>query len=262
MLYFVFVYAFSRACWTPEVLAAQGVVLSRGLADFLASSLNPGAFGPLISAFVLTLLQQGGCGVVQLLKRGIDFHFKKIWLAVTVLVPFVLFGGAVWASVPVGVRPVDFSVVSNPAYAVIAFFVILLTAGPLQEEFGWRGYALPRWQSRLSAVTSSVILGFFWWLWHLPLVFIPDRFMADDLVVFLILSPVFVLVSIIFTWIFNSPGGSILACMLAHTSMNWSIWSAMPDMKLDGLTTVFMIAFLGAAVLIIVTVWGASRLRR
>jgi membrane protease YdiL (CAAX protease family) len=261
-LYFLVAYAFSWVFWIPHALAAHGVAIPTSLTNFLASPLNPAAFGPLFSAFVLTWLQQGGKGALQLLKRGIDFRFKKIWLIAILILPFVLFGGAVWASTLAGVRAINLSVVSNPPYALVAFFVILFTAGPLQEEFGWRGYALPRLQSRFNALTSSIILGFFWWLWHLPAVFTPGKFMADNLIVFLALLVVFTLASILFTWIYNNTNGSVLAAILTHTSMNWSIWSAMPDMKMDLPTSGFMIAFLAIAVVVIIKVWGAAHFSR
>jgi membrane protease YdiL (CAAX protease family) len=261
-LYFLVAYAFSWVFWIPNALAAHGVALPAGLADFLASPFNPAAFGPLISALLLTFFQQGGKGVLHLLKRGIDFRFKKIWLIAILLLPFVLFGGSVWASILAGVRPLDLSVVSNPPYALIAFFVILFTTGPFQEEFGWRGYALPRLQSRFNALTSSIILGFFWWLWHLPAVFIPGGFMTDNLVVFLALLIVITLTSILFTWIYNNTNGSVLAALLTQAAMNWSIWSAMPDMKMDLSTAGFMIGFLAVAVLVIIKIWGSARLSR
>lgn len=256
--FFVVTFAFSWLFWIPNALAVQGVALPAGLADFLASPLNPAAFGPFLAAMLLTYLRQGGKGVLQLLKRGIDFRFRKIWLAAILLVPLIVFGGAVWTSALVGVRVADWSVVSNPPYALVGFFVILFTAGPLQEEFGWRGYALPRLQARFNAVTSSVILGFFWWLWHLPAVFIPGRFMTNDLVVFLALLVVITLASILFTWIYNNTNGSVLSAILTHTAMNWSIWLAMPDMKMDLPTSGLMIGFLIIAVTIIVKRWGIA----
>jgi uncharacterized protein len=145
---------------------------------------------------------------------------------------------------------------------LVGFFVILFTAGPLQEEFGWRGYALPRLQTRYNALTSSLIFGFFWWLWHLPAMFIPGRFMTDNLLVFLALLVVIMLTSVLFTWVYNNTNGSILAAMLLHTSMNWSIWLAMPSMQIDLLTSGFMIGFMAVAVLIIIKIWGAGQMRR
>ncbi|GAP18500.1 type II CAAX endopeptidase family protein [Levilinea saccharolytica] len=260
--YFGVTFAFSWIFWIPNALAAQGISLPSGLSDFLAGPFNPAAFGPLFAALLLTYLQQGGKGILQLLQRGIDFRFKKVWLAAILFLPLIIFSGSIFAAILVGKRPLDLSVISNPPYALVAFFVILFTAGPLQEEFGWRGYALPRLQSRFSALTSSIILGFFWWLWHLPAVFIPGRFMADNLVTFFALLVVITLTSILFTWLFNHTNGSILATLLMHTSMNWSIWLAMPSMKMDLLTIGFMSLFLAIAVFLIVKRWGAANLRR
>jgi uncharacterized protein len=259
-IFFVIAYIFSWLFWIPNILTARGISLPPGLENFLDSPLNPAAFGPLFSAFLLTFLQSGLKGLLQLLKRGIDFRFKKIWLLAILLLPICLFGGPIWALGLVSGGPIDLSVVSNPPYALIAFFVILFTAGPLQEEFGWRGYALPRLQSRFNAITSSVILGFFWWLWHLPAVFLPGRFMTDNLLVFLALLFVITLTSIIFTWIYNNTNGSVLAAMLFHTSMNWSIWIAMPSMNIDLPTAGFMIGFLMVAVVSISLKQGAGRL--
>jgi len=40
--------------------------------------------------------------------------------------------------------------------------MVLLFQGPLQEEFGWGGYALDRIQARFNALNSSIILGVMW----------------------------------------------------------------------------------------------------
>jgi uncharacterized protein len=259
-LFLLVTFAFSWIFWIPDALVANGVALPAALTDFLASPLNPAAFGPLVAAFLLTFLQQGGKGVLQLLKRGFSLRFKKIWLAAILLLPMVLFGGAIFAAILTGARALDLSVITNPPFALVAFFVILLTAGPLQEEFGWRGYLLPRLQTRYNALGSSLIVGFFWWLWHLPAVFIPGKFMTDNLLVFLALLVVITLTSILFTWVFNNTNGSILATILMHTSMNWSIWAAMPDMKMDLTTIGFISVFLGIAVVLVIRRWGAARL--
>nr|MBC7244233.1 CPBP family intramembrane metalloprotease [Chloroflexota bacterium] len=261
-LYFMITCAFSWIFWIPNALIVNGFALPARMVNFITGPLNPAAFGPLFAALLLTFLQHGGKGVLQLLKRGIDFCFKKIWLIAILLLPVVIFGGSIFASILAGVRPLDLAIISNPPYALIAFFVILFTGGPLQEEFGWRGYALPRLQSRFNSLISSVILGFFWWLWHLPAVFIPGRFMTDNLIVFLALLVVITLTSIIFTWIYNNTNGSVLAALLTHTAMNWSIWLVMPDMKMDLSTIGFMAGFLAVTVLIIIKIWGLDPMRR
>jgi membrane protease YdiL (CAAX protease family) len=48
-----------------------------------------------------------------------------------------------------------------------------LLGGPLGEEPGWRGYALPRLEARLGPVRGTVLLAILWTGWHLPLFLMP-----------------------------------------------------------------------------------------
>ncbi|ASC70097.1 hypothetical protein XM38_010270 [Halomicronema hongdechloris C2206] len=43
------------------------------------------------------------------------------------------------------------------------------TEGPV-EEIGWRGFALPMLQQQYSGFRASIILGFLWALWHVPVI--------------------------------------------------------------------------------------------
>ncbi|WP_298490028.1 CPBP family intramembrane glutamic endopeptidase [uncultured Chloroflexus sp.] len=158
-----------------------------------------------------------------LLRRGVDFHFGWRWLAIILIGPMIIFGRSIIVATSISGRTIDRLVISDPLFALIAFFVILFTSGPLQEEFGWRGYALPRLQARYGATSASLIVGVAWWLWHTPAAFIPGRFMANDIFTFSALAIVIILTSFLVTWIYNHTNGSILACLLLHTAMNWSI---------------------------------------
>jgi membrane protease YdiL (CAAX protease family) len=256
--FFGIAFFFSWLFWIPTAFVVRGANFPSGLKEFLESPLNPAAFGPLVAALLVTLAEKGGRGVLSLLNQVFILRFPKIWLVVSIVLPMIVFGGAVWLSILVGARSPDLSVLSNPPFALIGFLVILLTSGPLQEEFGWRGYALPRLQTRFSPLVSSVILGICWWIWHLPAVFIPGRFMASDPIVFMFLGIVIVLTSVLMTWIFNQTNGSLLSVLLFHTAMNWSIWMAMPDMRLDLVTCLLMAVLGGIAVYF---VWRNNGLR-
>ena len=240
-------------------LAEGGAALPQGLADFLNSPFNPAAFGPLVAAVVVTLIGQGWKGLWALLQRGVDLRFKKTWLIPIFLLPPVIFSGGILLSILLGVTEKDFSLLTNLPYALVGFIMILLTGGPLQEEFGWRGVALPHLQARYSPLVSSLVLGVFWWLWHLPIVFIPGRFMTDNLALFLLLGAVLILTSILFTWVYNHTNGSVLAALLLHTSMNWSIWVVLPGMQVNWAIVAAWTALLGVAVFFVIRSWGAAR---
>jgi membrane protease YdiL (CAAX protease family) len=97
--------------------------------------------------------------------------------------------------------------------------------GPLGEEPGWRGYALPRLQVDRSALLSSIILGLLWALWHAPLVLLPEW--RNDLPMgpFLILYPLYIVaLTVIFTWTYNGAAGSVLITIVLHASFNYTIF--------------------------------------
>jgi membrane protease YdiL (CAAX protease family) len=93
------------------------------------------------------------------------------------------------------------------------FLIATFVNGGMSEEFGWRGYALPRLQAKFNALTSSIILGIIEGFWHYPLI-IMGQWWQDDSVFALIMW--FVMTDICRTWIYNNVNGNLLAMMLFH----------------------------------------------
>ena len=100
------------------------------------------------------------------------------------------------------------------AIFLLDLFLSLIT-GPLNEEAGWRGYALPRLQSRFSALTSSIILGILWGFWHLPLYLVYNRM---PFYIFIFLN---IILSIFITWAYNNTKGSLVIAVLFHYCWNF-----------------------------------------
>ena len=100
---------------------------------------------------------------------------------------------------------------------VLIFFTHAIHGG-LSEEPGWRGFALPRLQGRFSPLTSSIILGVLWAVWHAParLGGIEAKTLEDTLVEWVLI----LFVTVIMTWFYNRTEGSILVTALFHASMN------------------------------------------
>ena len=90
--------------------------------------------------------------------------------------------------------------------------------GGLSEEFGWRGYVLPRFQAKWNALVSSLVLGIIWGVWHLPLIKAGMSF-TNSIAELLLWQT---LVAVYFTWVFNNTNGSILAVVLFHAMANSS----------------------------------------
>ena len=101
---------------------------------------------------------------------------------------------------------------------LLEFLHVFLMTGGINEESGWRGFALPRLQARYPVIVSAVIVGFFWAMWHLPL----DIGTGVETSWILINRLLFnsLLFSILMAWLYNRTNGSMLAPVLFHAAMN------------------------------------------
>lgn len=101
---------------------------------------------------------------------------------------------------------------------VLSQMVTQLIAGPASEEAGWRGFALPRLQSKYNALVSSLILGVLWTFWHLPLFYLTGQTQVGiPMPIYLALT---LTLTIYLTWLYNNTRGSLIITTLAHFSYN------------------------------------------
>jgi len=244
-LFFFIAFAWSWLFWLPEVLWNTRLYVA--------------PFGPTIAAFLLAYLNDGFSGVKNLLKRGLDFSFKKIWLFPIFLLMPAIVGLSLLLAVLSGEAAPKVPVLSQPWIIIPAFFYILFLGGPLAEEFGWRGYALERLQINFNALFSSVILGIAWGFWHLPLFFMPEQEIYRNIPIWgFILGATFF--SIPFTWIYNNTNRSILAVLLFHTMGNLSHFIFPTNAtKLGGLYSLILNILV---VIVILLIWGPKRMVR
>lgn len=63
---------------------------------------------------------------------------------------------------------------ANPLIFPLVILISLIS-GPLNEEFGWRGYALDRLMAKFGFLKGSLIPGFVWAIWHLLWYFTPGQ---------------------------------------------------------------------------------------
>ena len=213
---------------------------------------------PLILAFVLTAVSDGKQGVKALWGRLWNRNTSIKWLLASLLI---------WPAVAMAINLIARTVEGHASYPVFSFLGQPWTYFPgvflngllivIIEEFGWRGYVLPRLQTRWSALTSSIIVGVFWSLSHLANWFMPpgDPSRSDSFWTFAIQV---ILASILYAWLFNNTRGSILGPILAHTMSN-SIGAliGIPDSFFTYLNWILLLA-----VILVVILFGAKNLVR
>jgi len=97
---------------------------------------------------------------------------------------------------------------------------ILANTGPLGEELGWRGYALPRLLERQNALSAGLLLGLVWTVWHVPAFFI-SGVMGQSLQGFGWWALDTLALSLVMTWLFlRANGNVVVAGMIPHFVIN------------------------------------------
>jgi len=102
---------------------------------------------------------------------------------------------------------------------VVKFLYQLFFFNATGEEVGWRGFALPRLQARVSPLVACLVLNVFWPLWHFFLWMAEGRSVSSPEFwgqTYLELLPA----TIIIVWFYNRSKGSILVAGIAHAAAN------------------------------------------
>ncbi|NLU04602.1 MAG: CPBP family intramembrane metalloprotease [Methanothermobacter sp.] len=217
--FFIVAFIFSWVLWIPVAMVSAGFSFPQPLQAFLESPYNPAAFGPTLAAVLLSYRYGGRDELLALLRKGVNYDFHRLWWPVILLFFPVLTAVALYLGVLWGDPQPYLYWTSQPLMVIMVFIYIFFLGGPLQEEFGWRGYALPRLQRRYSPIYTALIIGFIWGLWHIPLFFIGGSIQSQ--VPFWSFMILIISASVIYTWVYNSTG-SILATMIIHTTGNLS----------------------------------------
>lgn len=186
-----------------------------GLALTMAS-ITPGAFGPMIAAALVTWASGGD--LRRWAGQLIHWRVGPIWYLGVIILPATLVvvgkgGGLFLAGAPIQISPIFQRV---PQYVPLLLLAILIGGG--QEEPGWRGFALPRLQTKYSAATTSLLIGGVWAIWHLPLFLLGVPLNASGN--FLLYSVMVIGFSFLLTFWYNSTGGSVLLAMALHGGFN------------------------------------------
>jgi membrane protease YdiL (CAAX protease family) len=213
LAFFILAYALSWMVEIPLALEAQGIMQT----GFPFAAHYLAAYGPLLSALIVTGLTGGSRGLRELLGRMAKWKVSPGWwlVALAPLGLYLLVAAALWLTQR---EPIDLAAMGQvdflPAIGLVALPMWILTFG-IGEETGWRGFALPRLQEGRSALHATIILWALWALWHLPLFFYSyDVSILPGFLIGLLAG------AIVFTWLYNSTEGSILMVALWHGSFN------------------------------------------
>ena len=208
--FFVMAFLFSWIAVSPLILNPELPVEPFQIIGALA--------GPTLSAVIVTAILDGRNGLRDFFKRYMQWRAGFGWwffvlfgilLALNTLAALIL-GNSIWTEF-----------LRNIGLILITYLITLIAGvilGPLWEEPGWRGFALPRLQQKFGPLAGTTMLGVLWALWHIPGYW--GGWMTAGIVPLIVSGIAF---SIMATWVYNNTRGSILLMILFHSSSNAAI---------------------------------------
>jgi membrane protease YdiL (CAAX protease family) len=216
-----FVSAFRLALEAPQ--AIPGIALS------ILQPLTPD-----IAAFVVAGLAFGLVGVGKLVRgyrlwsgevgrrRGL-----KVWgiMALTFVGMSLATAALDALFMPEGTWEWDLDVLSW-GFPAALFVALFLDIGAVTEETGWRGFAQPVLQGRMTPLAAALAVGLLWGIWHFPArpdILLGGYRLGGGLVLLAILVLRFVVLSVVMAHFYNRAGGSTLIAIAMHGLHNDSV---------------------------------------
>src|SRR3954468_20018604 len=213
-------YGLSWGWWAPIVWPYRGqITLNRPLPNVVEGGsirVPLGMFGPLVAATIMRLfVSRDGVKATLGLIRSWRYYVvavagPAVFIAAVVFVDHASGLGRFTPSRPLGL--------AIPTVVFIGGALGLpLTLG---EEYGWRGYLLPRLLP-LGEIKATLIVGLIWAVWHLPILLIGLNYPEQSLMKVL---PVFgitvLLMAFPFTWLYVDSRASVIVVALMHSVLN------------------------------------------
>jgi membrane protease YdiL (CAAX protease family) len=245
LLFFVTSFAWSWSLWGAAVATGHSLAEGAGFMLYIT-----GALGPLIGAALVTHGRDHAYRQAFLRRiwdpRSIMASSWLALMAVTTLPPVI---GAALASIA-GTA----ATVPNHSVEFVLGTVVMALAAGLVEEPGWRGAALDALQERTRPLWAALGIGALWSFWHLPLSFFEGTYfhgLGFGSVSFWLTHLMLVQLGVLYAWLANSSGRSILIAVLAHAGFN-AVVGLLP-LSTTGTVLTFLFLTAGTMAVVVVT---------
>ena len=215
--------------------------------------------GPSIAGIVLTSVVYGRAGFRDLASRLLRWRMDARWYAAALLIAPLAITVVLLTLSRISPDFLPRLFTSNDKGFLLQFgFTAGLMVG-IFEELGWTGFAVHTLlKRRWNILSTGLIVGLFFGVWHLPVVFLmsgtPSGAGGLSLAIFL---PVTLLTwlptyRVLMVWVYDQTGNLLLA-MLMYASLI-AFWTILTPLTLSGLTLVTYYLIVTAAMWIIIAV--------
>ncbi len=194
-----------------------------------------GALGPTLAAFAIALRRR------ELRDVFGRWRTSPVWIAVGVLVPAALHLPATSIEVALGGHPAHWFYPPVEPERIAA--LVIFSVG---EELGWRGFAYPRLARRHGPVIGSLILGSIWGLWHLGMLFTPEKGPPELLTVGIYMVEL-ALYSVVLAWFFERGNRSLAVAIAVHAGAHLDNVYRAPESEIRLRVLRFVVLVIAAA---------------
>ncbi|MCM2254426.1 MAG: CPBP family intramembrane metalloprotease [Vicinamibacteria bacterium] len=227
--FFALALLLSWGLWVPTIASQRGLIAAQ------VPVMPWGSFGPALAALIVaTRLGEAGA-----LLRGLKRWRARIAdYAIALLGPLALVVVAAAADLAWKAEPLRLENLGNLWLAPLFFALILVVGGPLGEEIGWRGFALPRLLGPLGPLGASLALAAMWVVWHLPLFWLRGAAQEGGSVAWF--AALVLASAILFTWFWQRTQGNLWLAVVLHTGINATTFGApllLPSLEHEAIFT-------------------------
>ena len=203
--------------------------------DFASLFFGLGGMMPTLIGVIFVLVFYTKDGIKDFLKRC--FVPNKECIS-AILISLVLICTEVFVTQMIsrhlGAENLDFEGIKLIAQNPLYFFYFLfwgIISGPFSEEFGWRGFLTDRLFRKDKVLQMSLLIGFVWGIWHLPLYFYPAQIQHDWFMINPILGLLFIVscmsAALVYTTIYVVAKRKIFPIFFLHMFKNIILTGAM-----------------------------------
>ncbi len=202
----VFTFLIIGVCWGPLIILGVNGITTKGN-TWIYFPWFLGGISPAVASFIVLKKNGKVTGFIDWIKHVFDVKHS------------------IWAYLPAVVLPILHMVLmclisgykkGLPLYWLPLMILAMIFAGGL-EEAGWRYITFPELEKKCGFFISALITAVIWWIWHLPLFFIPgvSQYQKNFFVFgIMVLGFSFMLAAV------RSLTGSVWLCVLCHGIVN------------------------------------------
>ena len=218
--FYVLVFVFTWLFWIPAAFMKEGVVSSILM---ILGLISPSSLA------IITVFTSKSNELKADFKRKIFgfYKLKLLYILLAVLIFAVIVVGSILISLLFGGSIEQFYLTKDFSFSGPGFGSAILTIllASVLEEVGWRGYGEDSIAQYCSWFKESVIFGFIWASWHIPLFFLPGTYhigLKEMGFVYMLNFLLSVIpMGFITTWVYVKNGRSMLSSILFHLFVNF-----------------------------------------